>query len=780
VLLAACALMLAHLHYTGMRAGWLALGGAAAVYMLALALRRFTKRGDRFPVVMLGTLLACAAVGVGGLAYALQAWPNARLDIDSSWILRLNGYLGSTELFFDHPWTGTGPGTFRDAIVPYWTDFEQRWFILYNMRNNHAHNELLEAAVEAGLPGLAATLLLFITVQFSTLQLATSPHTYARRLGLMLFVAFIAMLIDAQFGFNLHTPAAAGLFFLLVGLVISLQRIELAGTPLVPSPPPMTGTPDQGVTLGERVGLSASGGVRGQLPTLLLVLSALLLLTASTAGYYTAWKFQRSRGAQQWAATQENTRPDLADQALGMALLDLEEVCRYPFATVTHWDALAQMRATFGQKDEAAEAYRQAIARAPYDPALNARAANFLLDSYDDPTATEEARLLAEAALTFCKNLADAHYALGRVGAAKYAASVAEGKPDKKQGDVAVEQYVLATQYAPEQKVSYWLAMAETCDSTQRHAALAWAAILQPWNKNTWEQLAASPDGQDILVAAACDAYAEARRTLPAPLYLADLAVLSESQGTHNVNYLRDALNLLPMRTMLWGNFILYFDKGERSYEIEQLRLTLGECDPDTERALAPMYALFDAADAQDFSRTSKALEVILEFITQVRNIDMDTAREDWGWTATYAVDAVRGWNVSQDLIAPALLRAAHIHDRVEAFDRAESLAGEAEPLLSGPERGGALLLLSEAEARRGNGAESLRLAQQAATLAPFALPVRWNLARRLHDAGRTAEAEFEFSSQLNQLDLATPDGKSMAKEYEDFQAATLVPGTVQ
>jgi hypothetical protein len=53
-------------------------------------------------------------------------------------------------------------------------------------------------------------------------------------------------------------------------------------------------------------------------------------------------------------------------------------------------------------------------------------------------------------------------------------------------------------------------------------------------------------------------------------------------------------------------------------------------------------------------------------------------------------------------------------------------------------------------------------------------------LARRLHDAGRTAEAEFEFSSQLNQLDLATPDGKSMAKEYEDFQAATLVPGTVQ
>jgi hypothetical protein len=745
-------------------------------------------------------------VGVGGLAYALQAWPNARLDIDSSWILRLNGYLGSTELFFDHPWTGTGPGTFRDAIVPYWTDFEQRWFILYNMRNNHAHNELLEAAVEAGLPGLAATLLLFITVLFSTLQLATSACTRTRRLGLLLFVAFIAMLIDAQFGFNLHTPAAAGLFFLLVGLVIALQRIELAGISLVPSPLPMSGTPDQGETLGERVGLSASGGVRGQLPTLLLVLSALLLLTASTAGYYTAWKFQRSRGAQQWAATQENTRPDLADQALGMALLDLEEVCRYPCATVTHWDALAQMRATFGQKDEAAEAYRQAIARAPYDPALNARAANFLLDSYDDPTATEEARLLAEAALTFCANLADAHYALGRVAEAKYAASAEEEKPETKYRDESIAQYKLAISYAPEQRASFWLALAAVSPDAERNRALSEAAQLEPWNKEIWEELVNSKGGENDQESAAKIAYVKARLELPVPLYLADLAVYAKSKMYHtyagwhlvhappshtmqsnvndfrHVDRLRDAISLFPFRTMLWGHLALYdqFNVGERSHELAQLRLNLGECDAETERALAPMYALFDAVDAQDYSRTSKALDVILDFITQVRAIDMDTAREDWEWTATYAVDAVRAWKVSQDLIAPVLLRAAHVHDRVEAFDRAESLAREAEALLSGPERGGALLLLSEAEARRGNGAESLRLAQQAATLVPFALPVRWNLARRLHDAGRIAEAEFEFSSQLNQLDINTPDGKRMAKEYEDFHAATLAQGAAK
>lgn len=138
----------------------------------------------------------------------------------------------------------------------------------------------------------------------------------------------------------------------------------------------------------------------------------------------------------------------------------------------------------------------------------------------------------------------------------------------------------------------------------------------------------------------------------------------------------------------------------------------------------------------------------------------------------------VRGWRLPPEETAGLMLRLADLCDRTEQPEAAERLAVEVVNLIAGVERAGAVLLLSKAAALRGDGATALKLAQQAAALAPYAVPVRWNLAVRLWEAGRTAEADFEFSSLVPQLNPATRDGREKLERYEQFKQAAAPEAT--
>ncbi len=222
----------AHLWLTGMRGGQLALAAAAVVFVAWLAAGRLAATAGRrtaLALLLAGVLALLGAAAVTGVYHARHGlW----LPSDSSLILRYNGYHGAAQMALDHPVTGVGPGHFDLLSPSYWTEYEQRWYALKNLKNDHVHCEPLEAAAETGLPGLFLFFLLLALPLLRAFRLAhDGPDPAVRRFGLMAAIAIVAAGVDGLFGFNLHVPVSAGICYVLLAVVDSVARNAFTARP---------------------------------------------------------------------------------------------------------------------------------------------------------------------------------------------------------------------------------------------------------------------------------------------------------------------------------------------------------------------------------------------------------------------------------------------------------------------------------------------------------------------------------------------------------------------
>jgi cytochrome c-type biogenesis protein CcmH/NrfG len=518
---------------------------------------------------------------------------------------------------------------------------------------------------------------------------------------------------------------------------------------------------------------------------------ALSLTALSAISFRAEWQTLRAQGGITWAAQQNALRPDLAEKALRFVTAELTTVCALPFARAEQWDLLAQAQAQLNENDAAAASYREAMQRAPYDPKLLARAAAFVLDRFPDADAREEARQLAEAALTLSPDLASANLTLAEVFWERYQEEFTK-RPEPRTASLEAllawrkEQFGLlfarirehaerAAHFAPEPDAEAWelldqLSLAER--GVAYPQARAELAQVEPWKRARWTTLRESVDPAafgKVLV----QAYAEARTQWPPADYLPELALAcTEAGAVPGPNLAMDALALRPERWALWGAVLRSNPLGADYVALLEARSEIGPCDEETTRKLAPLFALLDALDARDIAASIKALEGISGLTGLMYDAGMDHLDEEVGWCARITFNAVRAWHLPPEEAAGLLLRIADIASRTGELEFAESLASESAGFLRGVERAGALLLLSEAAVRKGDGSTALTLAQQAAALAPYALPVRWNLALRLSEANRRAEADFEFSGLLPQLNPQTRDGREKLEQYEAFRSA--------
>lgn len=215
---AVAALFALYLYFTGQRGGIIGLGAAAVLLLMAGgASRLFSGAIKRVVVALLVTALAGAAAG--GL-YMLQnkARNGVALPLDGSLLLRYNGYLNSAAMILDRPLLGHGPGVYALTTPVYWTTFEQQWFAQEQLMNAHVHNDLLEVAVDAGLPAAGFYLaLLLLGICYGLLMAFTAPDTARRRLGFAFAALFMTFLVDGLFGFNLRVPVSASVLFVLLG-----------------------------------------------------------------------------------------------------------------------------------------------------------------------------------------------------------------------------------------------------------------------------------------------------------------------------------------------------------------------------------------------------------------------------------------------------------------------------------------------------------------------------------------------------------------------------------
>ncbi len=130
----------------------------------------------------------------------------------------------------DHPLLGSGIGTFKYNSLNYQAQFfdqgENRRLYPYGIADK-AHNEYLQLGAELGILGLGIFLwLLFSYFNYGIKLLKRLKDGYKQGVVIGLMGGVVAVLIDAVFGFPLHLPATIVLFWLFIGLVISLNNSE--------------------------------------------------------------------------------------------------------------------------------------------------------------------------------------------------------------------------------------------------------------------------------------------------------------------------------------------------------------------------------------------------------------------------------------------------------------------------------------------------------------------------------------------------------------------------
>lgn len=211
-----------HLGMTGQRASYIAFAAMLSLVVVgAIVLRRAQRPGRAVAT----TLAAWALLGTLGLAAgmgALQWRTGSPLPLDTSLHVRYWSYVSAVNMLQDAPLLGHGPGAYQHSYHEYWTQLEKEWFVQEDRKNKHVHNDLMEIAIDAGIPAAALYLLLLATGVCAGLALAARSTGTHRARGLLVAALFTGFLVDGLFGFNLRVPVSATFLFLLLGALDGL------------------------------------------------------------------------------------------------------------------------------------------------------------------------------------------------------------------------------------------------------------------------------------------------------------------------------------------------------------------------------------------------------------------------------------------------------------------------------------------------------------------------------------------------------------------------------
>ncbi len=130
----------------------------------------------------------------------------------------------------DHPLLGSGLGTFKYNSLSYQAKFfdqgENRSLYPYGIADK-VHNEYLQLGAELGIIGVGIFLWLIITYfNYGIKLLKRIKDKYKQGIIIGLMGGIVAVLIDAIFGFPLHLPATLVLFWLNIGLTVTVIKTE--------------------------------------------------------------------------------------------------------------------------------------------------------------------------------------------------------------------------------------------------------------------------------------------------------------------------------------------------------------------------------------------------------------------------------------------------------------------------------------------------------------------------------------------------------------------------
>ena len=150
-------------------------------------------------------------LGIGGTVERFERLARGDLSRDR----RVSMYRDTWQIVHDHPWTGTGLGTF-ETVFPHYESYYDGLVV------DHAHNDYLELLADTGLVGGMCTfgfLSLLAWRGASNLRRTRSPVCQSLYAGSL--VACTGLLLHSLVDFNFHIPSNALLFLILAAAATS-------------------------------------------------------------------------------------------------------------------------------------------------------------------------------------------------------------------------------------------------------------------------------------------------------------------------------------------------------------------------------------------------------------------------------------------------------------------------------------------------------------------------------------------------------------------------------
>ncbi|MCX6894636.1 MAG: O-antigen ligase family protein [Verrucomicrobia bacterium] len=224
----AALVMVAGLAVTLSRGGWLAAGGALAVFFAVL----FWQRRFRLPL-LLGAVTLAAVAGVcywnsPAIQLRAQRMFSAQPEAKAIENIRFELWKPARQIWRENFWFGAGPGHF---------DVRYREFRPQNvqMRAEHVHNDYLETLADWGVAGAALAAAAGALLGYGVVKTWRARRDGASNDSAFLLGAatgLFALLLHSAVDFNLHVPANA----LLAASLMALLANQAAPAAAAPRP----------------------------------------------------------------------------------------------------------------------------------------------------------------------------------------------------------------------------------------------------------------------------------------------------------------------------------------------------------------------------------------------------------------------------------------------------------------------------------------------------------------------------------------------------------------
>jgi len=174
---------------------------------------------------------------LGGLILAATFWIQHSRGLgwigvhDAGTNYRLLMWQDGLRLVRQHPWFGVGMGT----VTNHWQEWNIRAYALYHVQY-HFHSDLVQLAVERGLPTLAAWLWFVVANLIFLVRLFRRARQHSRfAAGVVagVFASFVAFLVPSLVEFCLNDETLVMLLFFYFGMAVAIDRMfKVPGAPM--------------------------------------------------------------------------------------------------------------------------------------------------------------------------------------------------------------------------------------------------------------------------------------------------------------------------------------------------------------------------------------------------------------------------------------------------------------------------------------------------------------------------------------------------------------------